>query len=483
MRRRAGRLGLVAVTVIAVLGAVLPAHATLAAPEVRVTGRSGYSTCDTPAEGPGDKVQVQAEVEPRVAVNPANPNNLVGVWQQDRWISGAAHGLVAAASFDGGTTWRGSKLPFSKCAPGGVAYERASDPWVSIGPDGTVYAVGLSVSGAIGDESAIVTAVSTDGGRTWIRRRTVKADAVKDDAFNDKESITADPVHAGTAYVVWDRAAFGNFFEVRQPALFSKTTDGGSTWSTPKAIAANGANEVTVGNELVVDPNTGTLYDFYSYDGASIGRTEIRFVKSTDGGATWSAPTTVNTLRSVGVRHPVTGEVLRTEDFAADVTIDPATGALYVAWQDARLNDGRRDEIVMSRSTNGGASWSRIVKVSSRVKRPAFTPTIAVNGSGRVGVTYFDLRFMKKGDASNLRTDYWLRTSDDGGRTWHADEHVSGPFNMRAAPVTERGFFIGDYMGLTHVNDDFVAFYVRTNCVTGTCNRNRTDVYASRVAQ
>ena len=83
-----------------------------------------------------------------VAVNPANPKNIVGVWQQDRWNNGGAHGLVAGFSFNGGKSWGETTLPFSACAPNaildpftGAPYGRASDPWVSIGPDGTAYAV------------------------------------------------------------------------------------------------------------------------------------------------------------------------------------------------------------------------------------------------------------------------------------------------------------------------------------------------------
>src|SRR3954451_6198622 len=39
------------------------------------------------------------EVEPLVAVNPTNENNVIGVFQEDRWSDGGAHGLLAAVSF------------------------------------------------------------------------------------------------------------------------------------------------------------------------------------------------------------------------------------------------------------------------------------------------------------------------------------------------------------------------------------------------
>jgi hypothetical protein len=83
-----------------------------------------------------------SEVEPFVSVNPRNPLNLVGVWQQDRWSNGGSQGLGTGVSFDGGVTWKQTYLPYSRCAGGTVAnggnYNRASDPWVSFSPNGVV---------------------------------------------------------------------------------------------------------------------------------------------------------------------------------------------------------------------------------------------------------------------------------------------------------------------------------------------------------
>src|SRR5215210_8638613 len=47
-----------------------------------------------------------AEVEPQVAVNPTNPKNIVGGWQQDRWSNGGANSLVAGVTHDGGQSWK-----------------------------------------------------------------------------------------------------------------------------------------------------------------------------------------------------------------------------------------------------------------------------------------------------------------------------------------------------------------------------------------
>src|SRR5439155_25594710 len=141
---------------------------------------------------------VNAEVEPFVAVNPTNPNNVVGVFQQDRWSNGGARGLTVASSMDGGTTWTRTFAHFSKCSGGtpanGGDYDRASDPWLSFGPDGRAYQVSLSFN-ALNNENAVLGSYSTNGGDTWSEPWPIIRDSGDRDvayAFNDKESVTAD---------------------------------------------------------------------------------------------------------------------------------------------------------------------------------------------------------------------------------------------------------------------------------------------------
>ena len=209
----------VALVMVLTLSLVGSAAAITVTPLTLVSGPSPYASCLNAGE-PGTSF-INAEVEPYVAVNPANPQNIIGVWQQDRWNNGGAHGLVAGFSSNGGSTWGETTLPFSVCAPNaildpftGAPYERASDPWVSIGPDGTAYAVALEATNNTitgNNDTGIATVTSSDGGQTWGNQRLVKSDKGTSPVFeftqffNDKESITADPIHAGTAYVVWDR--------------------------------------------------------------------------------------------------------------------------------------------------------------------------------------------------------------------------------------------------------------------------------------
>ena len=80
---------------------VVAAPYVLDAP-VLVSGPSPFFGCTIGSAGPNSVVYPNTEVEPFVAVNPTNLNNIIGVFQQDRWNDGGARGLVAARSMDGG---------------------------------------------------------------------------------------------------------------------------------------------------------------------------------------------------------------------------------------------------------------------------------------------------------------------------------------------------------------------------------------------
>ena len=94
------------VVLAALLVAVAAATASAAVdPLTLVSGPSPFAVgCEgTPQTG---TVFRNAEVEPWVDVNPADADNLVGNWQQDRWSNGGASGNLSAYSLNGGTSWQ-----------------------------------------------------------------------------------------------------------------------------------------------------------------------------------------------------------------------------------------------------------------------------------------------------------------------------------------------------------------------------------------
>ena len=77
-------------------------------------------------------------IEPAIAVNPANPRNIVATWKQDVSPEFNARDDLVASSLDGGRSWRRTTIPGLTRCTGGTS-DTASDPWVSFGGDGTAY--------------------------------------------------------------------------------------------------------------------------------------------------------------------------------------------------------------------------------------------------------------------------------------------------------------------------------------------------------
>jgi len=242
-------------------------------------------------------VYENSEVEPMLAINPVDPGNLIGVWQQDRWSNGGARGLLTGHSHDGGRTWARTAAKFSRCTGGNAAnggdYERATDPWVSFGPDGTAYQVSVSFigqEGQPGSSSAVLASRSQDGGRTWSDPATLIRDGPA--AFNDKEAITADPTDARYAYATWDRLANNG-----GPSYLARTTDGGASWEPARAIFDPGTGNQTLNNQIVVLPN-GTLVNFMTLFNPD---PKLAVIRSTDKGLSWSPPVVIALAQALGV--------------------------------------------------------------------------------------------------------------------------------------------------------------------------------------
>jgi hypothetical protein len=399
---------------------------------------------------------VNAEVEPSLAADPRRPDRLVAAFQQDRYRAGA-RGIVVALSRDAGRSWERRALPVSRCA-GAAARQApfASDPWVSVGPDGRIYVA--SLSGGVSVTS------SADWGRHWSTPA-----ALHGYGFSDKPSLTADPRRPGTAYVVWSAYLRTGPPGTESDELLSITHDGGRSWSAPTMILRHGNRAGPENGQIVIDRRTGRLYLFMVWVRDGLIRPGdpglMLLSRSGDGGAHWSKPRRFergNTARVVVRSSP------QVPSFAVD-----GRGVLYGVWQDSRFSHDRRDEVLFVTSRDGGTHWSRPRRISMPAAE-ALLPTVAAQGNGRVAVLYLQVA-----EDATLHARYRLALSRDGGGHF-TDTAVSKPFaitnapSLTPGPLSPGGYFVGDYMGLVGLGvRGFGALFVAAN----RSPRNPTDVF------
>jgi hypothetical protein len=497
---------------------LVSAGAFTAGPLVQVSGSSPFAGCTADGvSGQPGTVVLHSEVEPWVAVNPTNPANIVGAWQQDRWSNGGSRGLVAGVSTDGGVTWSQVVIPKITLCSGGDAtnggdFKRATDPWLTFAPNGHLYQLSLSLDAepparAPGGDGkhAMLVSKSTDGGFSWSTPITLIREE-NPRFLNDKQSITADPTDSRFVYAVWDRlqspsGAVINPENVigrgyKAPVLFTRTTDGGATWQRVRTIYDPGSNNQTIGNQIVVLPD-GTLVNLFNEilnfrndDGGPRFEFNLSLIRSTDKGATWTRGRALRATKMqprylyvpgcCGVYDPETGDPVRTADLLPEVAVGPE-GNLYAVWQDARFSangsfanrDLLVDEVAFAMSTNGGTTWSAPIKINKTPtnvplgNRQAFTPSVQAAADGTIGVTYYDFRNNTL-DPGTLPTDYFVvhchpSVGCTNPANWTDELRLTdASFDMRRAPLA-RGFFVGDYEGLAATGTSFAAFFSQSH--------------------
>jgi len=474
-----------AVSLLALLGmAALPA--TLSAAPIPISGASlnpdggnpNDVTAVTECNGAPQSgvVYRNSETEPHLAVNPTDPDNMIAGWHQDRWSTGGGQSLGAAYTMDGGASWTQVVIPFTRCSGGGGTeagdYERASDPWITFSPDGTAHYMALVFNDSV-SANGMAVASSTDGGETWSDPVVIKASPAQESLgaslFHDKNSLTADPFDSNLVYATWTLFRLGS-----TTLLFSRSTDGGQTWSAPRPVnnfdKVDPANLAVFrqGTQIVVLPD-GTLVDVFFRLLVDNATGQVTFdqaiFRSFDEGRHWEhLDSVVSGFTSINAFDPENGIPLRDAGEIPDVAVDDVSGDLYMVWQDRNAGSGLVT-VFISKSTDGGSTWSAPVRANPADGDgvQAFLPTVAVNDDGTVGVMFYDFRNDVLND-DPLDTDVWLSLFDENLGFLGERRLTAESMDMRQAVITgDRGFFPGDYMGLDTAEGDFVAAFTRIN--------------------
>jgi cysteine-rich repeat protein len=253
----------------------------------------------------------------------------------------------------------------------------------SIGNGNTFGRIATDGSGtlvAVWDDAGAVFSRSADGGQTWSAPATLDT------------GVSPVVVSGGSSFVVV--SSLGG-------DLYAARSADGATWTTPALIATSGG-EVEVGSD-----GNGTIIAVERFDDG------IEAVRSTDEGVSWSSPQTVLSLPG-------------SQCIPTDVAADGSGGWLVVCYTNGAdvLGSGADDaDIVAVHSGDGGATWSTPVLVNVGATNDTdfdTVPLVVATGASAWMIVWDKLPDTLLLDESGL----FSSRSADNGATWFGETAV-----------------------------------------------------------
>ena len=330
--------------------------------------------------------------------------------------------------------------------------------------------------------ASVALSKSTDGGKTWADPiPAVSLDGGKH--TTDKPWSAIDPTDHERLYVTYTDFDQSNTVcpkSQRSAIEMVVSSDGGNTWSVPTVVDQSCMTPpmslVVQGSQVMVDSH-GAVYvawEAYTSTAPPISR-EMRIVKSIDHGVTFAPFVKIDTVSPVGIaditgfHSPIfpilQGNVLDNEwpSLAIDRSGTSTDGTVYVAWNDGRFHQVPDrlsltgvygySNIVVSRSTDGGKTWSPVTRVNNSPivlgdgrSTDEFQPALAVDTDGSVAVCWFD----RSADPENYLIGRSCSLSRNQGATW-TDRPVTHDHwpPIKATDLFDIGGTFGDYNQLT----------------------------------
>jgi len=313
----------------------------------------------------------------------------------------------------------------------------------------------------------IALSTSSDGGATWAD----PVAAVSKDGFThflDKDWMAVDPTKPNRIFVTYtDFDGSGvicgtdvNGFPIFRNAIeLVQSTDGGVTWSAPSVLEQIcGFNAFASFSQIALGPGGEVYVAWEFFNTLTTG--EIRVRKSLDHGVTFGSTVKVDNVVLAGDTFTLQGLFRQGADIslAVDRSETATNGNVYITWQDGRnlqipsftvSGTYAYSDVLLRKSSDGGMMWSPVVRVNDNPEplpdgggTDQYQPGVAVDGSGKVGVCFYDRRL----DPQNFMIDRFCATSTDSGMTWKNTRQSSPSWAPSHAMDFEiNTFYMGDY--------------------------------------
>lgn len=318
----------------------------------------------------------------------ANTGNfLVNPLNSQQWLTGGGGGLALCgdpglefASYEStntGDSWSVACLPPIDTTlnqnpwPPSFAYDR----------NGTAY-VAYNSYGMTAYPYPLVLSVSNNNGVSWGTPVEVESnnDGTARLAVQAAVDVSPTSPFSNSLYILEN---VGSVHDSLVGASVLVSRDGGATFHAKQVIAPIVATTPTV-PQLAIGSN-GTLYLTATYCPNTSGRCHIMFSRSANGGVTWSKPKIIAniTLSAVVFGFQQPGVI------TVDNSSGAFAGRLYVV---TTSYTGSFLQVVYTSSADGGKTWGPLVPLAPGFTHDQANPWISVSSTGTVGVTWMDRR-------------------------------------------------------------------------------------------
>ena len=432
---------------------------------------------DTDPNDGGNRRQAN---EPFAVVDPTDPDTIVAGWNDYSQGDLGAGWQGFGYSRDGGETWIDSYVPGypddtsaeGQASPLFGRHTEAGDPIAAFDSDGNLYVGGISFnrSGAINGDVYVArydaADVAIDGPNYPADYRFTRVVGVGTPSrnfwgiFQDKPMLEVDRTGGptdGNVYVCWSRFTGAG----QNKIFFSRSTDGGDTYSRPQQLTVHGATGSVQGCDIAIEGDGDVYVTLRSFnDSSTPGTNALWSIRSTNGGASFARPVKVREITPYapndGTRDCGDGPFACPTGYVfARIPLEPRSSAdqtssengvwltynevdagtvedADTSYSSAGGGQVGRSAVYVVGSTDNGRTWGDPVKVdNSGGLGHQFFPDIDALG-GALAVVWQDSRtddcysvqrpIGNTADATACPDDNvvntFVATSDDGGGTW-----------------------------------------------------------------
>ncbi len=353
-------------------------------------------------------------------------------------------------STNGGYNWFGTDT-----CKGVNLQNHGGDPGVSIDKNGVfiITHIGSIITG-------VYSHYSTDMGSTWSNAYTLTNLQPEDKGSSTTDDSPSSPFY-GRTYASWVN------FVSPFPVLVSYTTNSGVNWTSPSAINPSPPQRCSGG--YIKTGSNGNVYISWSGVSSVSPFTEnlAGFAVSSNGGVNWTVNQNVYAMNGINGTLLTKGNIRVNglPRFDIDKSGGPRNGWIYMITAEKNLSPAGSDpDIILHRSTNNGLNWSAGIRVNQDALNNGkiqYCPSINVDSTGAVNVIYYDDRYTTSDSAEVV-----LSRSKDGGNTW--TDIVISDHRFKPKPITGgAASYQGDFISLVsngnklyaHWMDDFSGIY------------------------